>query len=143
MTTSHEPNTENAARVRLDRWLCAARFFKTRSLAKAAIDGGKVRLNGNRAKAAKEVAVGDTLVVSRSETVQTVTVTGLAEKRGSATIAATLYAETQESVDQREEARTTRRLQRMGLGTPRHRPNKRERRQLIAAKSQVDQPDGT
>lgn len=124
------------ARVRLDRWLCAARFFKTRSIAKAAIDGGKVRLNGNRAKAAKEVAVGDTVAVSRGETTHTVVVAGLAERRGSASVAATLYAETPASVEQREAARAARRIERASLSPPSRRPNKRARRQLIAAKSQ-------
>ena len=123
-------------RVRLDRWLCAARFFKTRSLAKTAIDGGKVRLNGSRAKAAKEVAVGDTLAVSRGETTHTVVVTGLAERRGSATVAATLYAETQASAEQREAARAARRFERASLSPPRQRPNKRARRRLIAVKAQ-------
>ena len=126
---------EGQTGVRLDRWLCAARFFKTRSLAKTAIDGGKVRLNGNRAKAAKEVAVGDTLTVSRGETMQTVLVTGLAERRGSATVAATLYAETEDSIHQREEARTRRTVERASLAPPRSRPSKRARRQLIAAKT--------
>ena len=126
---------EGQTGVRLDRWLCAARFFKTRNLAKTAIDGGKVRLNGNRAKAAKEVAVGDTLTVSRGETMQTVLVTGLAERRGSATVAATLYAETEDSIRQREEARTRRTIERASLTPPRNRPGKRARRQLIAAKT--------
>ena len=123
-------------RVRLDRWLCAARFFKTRSLAKTAIDGGKVRLNGNRAKAAKDVAVGDTVAVSRGEITHTVVVTGLAERRGSATVAATLYAETPASAEQREAAQAARRIERASLSPPRQRPNKRARRRLIAVKAQ-------
>ena len=139
--TSSSPVAEGQTGVRLDRWLCAARFFKTRSLAKTAIDGGKVRLNGNRAKAAKEIAVGDTLTVSRGETMQTVLVTGLAERRGSATVAATLYAETEDSIRQREEARTRRTIERASLTPPRHRPSKRARRQLIAAKTNAGQLD--
>ena len=127
--------------VRLDRWLCAARFFKTRSLAKAAIDGGKVRLNGNRPKAAKDVTVGDTLTVSRGQTTQTVTVTGLAERRGSATVAATLYAETAASIEHREAAAAMRHSERISASPPRHRPNKRERRQLIAAKTRPGRTD--
>ena len=134
-SSSSPATAEGQTGVRLDRWLCAARFFKTRSLAKAAIDGGKVRLNGSRPKAAKEVAVGDTLTVSRGETMQTVLVTGLAERRGSATMAATLYAETEDSIDQREEARATRTIERTSLTPPRNRPSKRARRQLIAAKT--------
>lgn len=126
------------AGVRLDRWLCAARFFKTRSLAKAAVDGGKVRLNGKRTKTAKAVTVGDTLSVSRGQTTQTVTVTGLAERRGSATVAATLYAETAASIEHREAAAAMRRSERIGANPPRHRPNKRQRRQLIEAKTQAE-----
>ena len=129
------PPAERQAGVRLDRWLWAARFFKTRSLAKAAIEGGKVRLNGNRAKAAKEAAVGDMLTVSGGETEQTVRVTGLAERRGSAAVAATLYAETEDSIRQREEARTMRTIERASVAPPRNRPSKRARRQLIAAKT--------
>ena len=129
------PVAERQTGVRLDRWLCAARFFKTRSLAKTAINGGKVRLNGNRPKAAKEVAVGDTLAISRGTTMQTVLVTGLAERRGSAAVAATLYAETEDSIRQREEARTMRTIERASLTPPRNRPSRRDRRQLIAAKA--------
>lgn len=140
-TRSSSPVAEGQTGVRLDRWLCAARFFKTRSLAKTAIDGGKVRLNGNRAKAAKEVAVGDTLTVSRGETMQTVLVIGLAERRGSATVAATLYAETEDSIRQREEARTRRTIERTSLTPPRNRPSKRARRQLIAAKTDAGRLD--
>lgn len=116
--------------TRLDKWLWAARFYKTRSLAKAAIDGGKVHLNGSRAKAAKEVAIGDTLAVSRGEVVQTVVVAAIAEQRGSATIAATLYAETEDSIDRREASRAERRMQRAGLAAPPRRPDKRQRRRL-------------
>ena len=87
------------ARVRLDKWLWAARFYKTRSLAKTAVDGGKVHLNGARAKPAKEIVPGDRLTVTRGEVEQTVTVVNVAERRGGAAIAATLYEETPESVD--------------------------------------------
>ena len=80
--------TEGEPRVRLDKWLWAARFYKSRSLAKTAIDGGKVHLNDGRVKAAKEVGVGDTLTITRGDAVQTVVVTAVAERRGSATIAA-------------------------------------------------------
>lgn len=127
-------NTRESAlrnsRVRLDKWLWAARFYKTRSLAKAAIEGGKVHLNDAHTKAAKEVVIGDTLAITRGEVVQTVTVLGLAERRGNATTASTLYAETAASIARRETQRTERRLQRAGLAAPKHRPNKRERRRL-------------
>ena len=128
-------NDSEARRARLDKWLWAARIYKTRSLAKTAIKGGKVHLNGNRTKAAKEVAVGDTLTVSRGETAQTVVVTAIAERRGSATVAATLYAETEESINRREAIRADRRMQRAGLTVPPRRPDKKQRRRLREMKN--------
>ena len=124
--------TPAANGVRLDKWLWAARFFKTRSLAKAAIDGGKVHLHGIRGKASKEVKVGDELRVTRGEVVQTVVVTGLAERRGSATAAAMLYTEAAESVAKREAAAAARRMARAGAVAPPRRPDKRQRRKLKA-----------
>ena len=118
--------------VRLDKWLWAARFFKTRSLAKAAIDGGKVRVHGVRGKASKDVKVGDELRVTRGQMVQTVVVTALAERRGSATLAATLYTEAAESVAKREAAAAARRMARAGVVAPPRRPDKRQRRKLKA-----------
>lgn len=130
-----QPPVTAKTRVRLDKWLWAARFYKTRSLAKAAIDGGKVYVNGARAKAAKEVAIGDTLSVTKGEVVQLVTVTGVADRRGSATVAAALYAESEDSIARREAVRAERRWQRAGLVAPKRRPNKRERRQLLKLKA--------
>ena len=126
----------DTSRVRLDKWLWAARFYKTRSLAKTAIDGGKVHLNRARVKAAKEVAVGDTLAITRGDVVQTVVVVGIAERRGSASIAAELYSETEASIEQREARRAERRMQRAGLVVPKRRPNKRERRRLRELKTE-------
>ena len=118
--------------VRLDKWLWAARFFKTRTLAKAAIDGGKVRLHGVRGKASKEVKVGDELRVTKGEVVQTVVVTGIAERRGNAALAATLYTEAPDSVASREAAAAARRMARAGAVAPPRRPDKRQRRRLKA-----------
>lgn len=120
------------ARTRLDKWLWAARFFKTRSLAKAAIDGGKVHVDGARGKASKEVTVGTEVRVTKGEVVQTVVVTGIAERRGSAAAAAALYAETAESAAKREAAAAARRMARAGIAAPPRRPNKRQRRALKA-----------
>ena len=133
--------TAKPARVRLDKWLWAARFFKTRSLAKAAIDGGKVHLNDARVKAAKEIAPGDTLTITRGDSSQTVVVTALAERRGSATIAATLYSETAESIDAREAFRAQRRMERAGLTVPKGRPSKHDRRRLLEMKTATDGRD--
>jgi ribosome-associated heat shock protein Hsp15 len=84
-------------RVRVDKWLWAARLFKTRSAASEAVLGGRIHVNGARVKPAKEVAVGDTLELTLRLGKRTVQVTGLCDKRGPATAAATLYAETPES----------------------------------------------
>lgn len=122
-------------RIRLDKWLWAARFYKTRSLAKTAVEGGKVHLNGARAKAAKEVAPGDTLSITRGEVEQTVIVAAVSARRGSASIAATLYDETAESIDKREQHRAERRMLAAGLRVPKTRPNKRQRRALQGLKT--------
>jgi ribosome-associated heat shock protein Hsp15 len=118
--------------VRIDKWLWAARFFKTRSLATEAVAGGRVHVNGARVKAAREIRVGDVVEVTIATVRRTVQVTGLAERRGPAAVAATLYAETPESVAAREQQARERRLARplgADLGA---RPTKLERRRLEA-----------
>jgi ribosome-associated heat shock protein Hsp15 len=115
--------------LRIDRWLWAARFFKTRSLATEAVQGGRVRLNGERPKPAKEVGPGDTVEVRIGEMRWTVVVTGVAEKRGSAKLAATLYEETEESVAEREQVAAERRAS-PRLDGPR--PTKLDRRRMEA-----------
>lgn len=117
------------AKVRLDRWLWAARFYKTRSAAKVAIDGGKVHCDGQRAKPSKEVAVGTELVISRDVSEYTVVVTGLSDRRGSATDAALLYRETPESVASRAAEAAQRKF--VGpVAAPPSRPSGRARREL-------------
>ena len=128
-------------RVRLDRWLWAARFFKTRAQAKAAIEGGKVHLEPpgapareavtpggsggrHRPKVSKEIAVGDIVEIRRGWTTQVVEVTGLSEQRGTAAAAAGLYTETPESVEAREAERARRRMEKAGLKVPQKRPSK-------------------
>jgi ribosome-associated heat shock protein Hsp15 len=118
--------------VRIDKWLWAARFFKTRGAATEAVLGGHVQLNGARVKPAKEVAVGDRVEVRRGQLEHTVVVTGLADKRGSAAVAATLYEETPESIVAREQRRLELRYSRplgADLGA---RPTKQDRRRLEA-----------
>ena len=114
--------------VRLDKWLWAARFFKTRSQAKTAIDGGHVRLNGKRAKAAKEVKCGDTLDIRRGWEGFTVHVEGLSERRRGAAEAAVLYRETEASMAKREREMELRRAAR--LQSSYGRPSKRDRRRM-------------
>ena len=127
---SDSTSTADAGAVRIDRWLWAARFYKTRSLAKAAIEGGKIHLEGQRVKPAKEIRIGQTLHISRGQTEQVVLVTGLSERRGSATIAATLYTETDESIEERQRRSAQRRMQNAGLVVPANKPSKKDRREL-------------
>jgi ribosome-associated heat shock protein Hsp15 len=121
--------------VRLDKWLWAARLAKTRPLAAEAVKGGHVELNGRRVPPAKGVRVGDRLDLTIGGIPRVVVVRGLAERRGPASVAATLYEETPESVAQRERLMQQRRLERAleprvpGGGA---RPTKRDRRRLDA-----------
>ena len=128
--------------VRLDRWLWAARFFKTRSLAKSAIEGGKIHLDGQRVKPAKEVRIGQVLEIRKGDTLFVVEVTGLSDKRGSATIAQTLYEETEASIEARQLDIVRRRMERAGLTVPETKPSKKQRRDLRRLKTQTDSVDG-
>jgi ribosome-associated heat shock protein Hsp15 len=121
---------DNARGVRIDKWLWAARFFKTRSLAQTAVSGGKVRLKDERVKVAKEVKVGDTLSVRIGEYEWGVVVTALSEKRGSAEIARTLYEETADSIAKRLAQIAERRAEVSVWGERKGRPTKRERREV-------------
>lgn len=121
--------------IRIDRWLWAARFFKTRSLAKTAVEGGKVHVDGQRTKPAKELRLGQTVTIRKGLQEQTVVVEALSEQRGSATIAQTLYKETPESIELREISVSRRRMERAGLTVPSGRPNKKDRRALSQLKS--------
>jgi len=116
--------------VRLDKWLWAARFFKTRSAAQEAIDGGRVKLNGERAKPAKSLVTGDELVIHIGAYEWVITVRELSDKRGAATVARALYEESEKSTARRAELIG----QRKAFGHPGSdragRPTKRERRQL-------------
>jgi ribosome-associated heat shock protein Hsp15 len=122
-------NTDND-QVRLDKWLWAARFFKTRSLATEAINGGKVHVNGERVKPSRKVNLGDEMSIRQGFVEKTVIVTGLSEKRGSAKMAAELYTETEDSIAKREAQAEQRRL--LSAATPQHdhRPSKKQRRQI-------------
>jgi ribosome-associated heat shock protein Hsp15 len=118
--------------VRLDKWLWAARFFKTRGAATDAVLGGRVHVNGTRAKPAKELKVGDEVEVTLRAQRRTVRVTALSDKRGPAAAAALLYAETLESLAARERDALQRRLARPLGADLGERPSKRDRRRLEA-----------
>ena len=117
-------------RVRIDKWLWAARFFKTRSMAAQAVNGGKVHCNSKRVKAAKIVQIGDELVIHRGNCEYTVVVEGLADKRRPAKEAVLLYNETEDSKKLREEQRDEFKLLRTidHNHRPAKRPSKRDRR---------------
>jgi len=120
---------EHDERVRLDKWLWAARFYKTRGLAADAIDGGRVDVNGTRAKRAKMVQVGDEVRVRQTPFEHVVHVRGISERRGPASVAATLYEETLESKAKREALAT--RIRSMPTDDwDSGRPTKRDRRQI-------------
>lgn len=116
--------------TRLDKWLWAARFFKRRTAATEAVDGGKIKLNGAAVKPAREVKVGDRVDVTIGEETRSVMVRAIADKRGSATVAQTLYEETTESVEQRERARELRKFAAPPGADLHGRPTKRDRRRI-------------
>ena len=120
--------------VRLYKWLWAARFFKTRGLARDAIDGGKIRIGGVKAKPAKDVTEGMEIVISRHSEEITVVVQGVREDRRPAQEAQQLYAETEASRAKREQMTDAMRAARAGFVPADHRPNKRERRQMSLLK---------
>jgi ribosome-associated heat shock protein Hsp15 len=116
--------------MRLDKWLWAARFFKTRGLAQAAVEGGRVKLDGERVKPAKELRSGDRLQISVGELAWEVVVAALSERRGPASFARTLYEETATSRAAREAKLEARRLQVEPARGLKGRPTKRDRRAL-------------
>ena len=116
--------------IRVDKWLWAARFFRTRTAAQQAVEGGKVKLNGERIKPAKEVRVGDELLIQIGAYAWTVRVVQLSDKRGSATVARALYTEDEASRTQREEQAALRKFAAEPAQERHGRPTKRERRQL-------------
>lgn len=116
--------------VRLDKWLWAARFFKTRSLATEAIAGGKVKLNGAPAKPARDVRPGDRLEIHNGDARWEVIVAGLSEKRGPASEARLLYGETVESIADREAERLRRKFSADPAADLHGRPTKRDRRRI-------------
>jgi ribosome-associated heat shock protein Hsp15 len=120
--------TDPITEVRADVWLWSARFFKTRSLAKHAIEGGKIDVNDAGCKPAKTLHVGDALKISRGEERMEVEVLALSDKRGPASVAQSLYRETAASLAARETAREHRRL--VGVSGPPRRPDKHARRDL-------------
>jgi len=121
-------NTED--KVRIDKWLWAARFFKTRSLAKSAVDGGKVQYNQQHCKPGRIVEIGAELIIRQGLFDKQVVVHGVCAQRKNATLAQMLYQETEESITKREKALLERKLNMGDHPQPLRRPNKRDRRRI-------------
>jgi len=120
--------------VRLDKWLWAARFYKTRALAREMIEGGKVHYNGQRSKPGKVVELNAMLTLRQGNDERTVIIQGITEQRRPADEAVTLYAETAESVEKREKMAQARKLNALTMPHPDRRPDKKERRDLMKFK---------
>lgn len=129
----HDP----APAIRIDIWLWAARFFKTRSLAKQAVETGKVEVAGQRAKPSRLLRAGDALQIQRGEEHFQITVLGISDTRGPAPVAQGLYAESEESRHRRQAERALRAAERAGYQPPEGKPDKRARR-LIRALGDLD-----
>lgn len=125
-----KPAKEPLTKIRIDKWLWAARFFKTRNLAKQAIDGGKVHIAGHRVKASKDLVVGLTLVIRQGWDEKEVQITALSNQRRGATEAALLYQETPASIEKRSKEAEQRRLARDTHPSQEGRPSKKQRRQI-------------
>ncbi|PIE57787.1 MAG: RNA-binding protein [Desulfobulbus propionicus] len=118
--------------VRIDKWLWAARFFKTRSLASKAVSGGHVHVGGKRVKPARGIQTGDQLSITKGTLIFEITVLALSDRRGPARVAQNLYVESPESINRRALAREERRLVRSPAAKPDRRPDKRDRRKIRA-----------
>jgi ribosome-associated heat shock protein Hsp15 len=128
----------DSGKLRIDKWLWAARFFKTRSLAKAAIEGGKVQLDGQRIKVSKEIAVGDRLQIRQGFDQREVVVEALSDQRRGAPEAQLLYTETAASIAKRESESAARKAAGGMIDRPAHRPSKKQRRQIRRFKEQPE-----
>ncbi|AMO58746.1 tRNA synthetase RNA-binding protein [Endozoicomonas montiporae] len=126
---------QSDSKIRLDKWLWAARFYKTRNIAKEAIDGGKVHLNGSRCKPGKEPKVGDELRLRVGWDEKTVIVRALSDKRQKAEVAQQLYEETSNSIARREASAEQRKALRGATPRPERRPDKKQRRDIMKQKA--------
>ena len=134
MSQSESNNTTQ--NVRLDKWLWAARVFKTRAIARDMVQSGKVQYNGQRTKPGKHVELGAMIKVPAGWDNREIKVLGLSDKRLSAPLAQALFEETAESVTKREENQAARKLSAFHSPKPDHRPDKKQRRQIIKFKQQ-------
>jgi ribosome-associated heat shock protein Hsp15 len=127
-------NKSDKSTIRLDKWLWAARFYKTRALAKDMINGGKVHYNGQRTKSSKNAELGCKIRIRQGHDDREVVIVKLSEQRQGAEIAQTLYQETEQSIIKREFNAEARRLNMLNNPVPDHKPDKKQRRQLMRFK---------
>ena len=125
--------------VRLDKWLWAARFYKTRADAREMVEGGKVHYNGQRSKPSKLVEVSAELTLRQGNDQRTVVIEAVSDKRGPATVAQQLYRETPESIEKREKVALARKMNALSMPHPDRRPDKKERRDLMKFKHSGDE----
>ena len=125
----------NSDKIRLDKWLWAARFYKTRTIAKEAIEGGKVHINGQRCKPGKEPKEGDIIKLRAGWDERIVIIRTLSDKRQKAELAQQLYEETAESIKTREAAAAQRKVMKDSLAKPVQRPDKKQRREILKHKA--------
>ena len=130
------PSNENAPEVRLDKWLWAARLFKTRSLARTAVQAGKVHYNGQRTKPSKVVELGATVKVPAGYDIKELVINEIVEQRRGAALIQDMYRETQSSLEQRERNAQARKLSAFHSPKPESKPDKKQRRQIIELKHQ-------
>ncbi|WP_416308625.1 ribosome-associated heat shock protein Hsp15 [Neptunicella sp. SCSIO 80796] len=134
--SSDENKSADLGPVRLDKWLWAARFFKTRSVAREMIQGGKVQYNGQRSKPGKLVELGALLTIRQGTDEKQVTVEQLCDQRRGAPLAEKMYQETADSIVQRQRNAAARKINALHSPRPDSKPDKKQRRQLIRAKHQ-------
>ncbi|MEJ4046810.1 ribosome-associated heat shock protein Hsp15 [Erwinia sp. SLM-02] len=130
-----EKSTEG---IRLDKWLWAARFYKTRAAAREMIEGGKVHYNGQRSKPSKLVEVAAELTLRQGNDERTVVIQAVSDKRGPAAEAQLLYRETEQSIEKREKVALARKMNALSMPHPDRRPDKKERRDLMKFKNSGD-----
>ncbi len=130
------PSNKNAPEVRLDKWLWAARLFKTRGLARTAVQAGKVHYNGQRTKPSKVVELGATVKVPAGYDTKELVINEIVEQRRGAALVQDMYRETQSSLEQRERNAQARKLSAFHSPKPETKPDKKQRRQIIELKHQ-------
>ncbi|NIF24222.1 MULTISPECIES: ribosome-associated heat shock protein Hsp15 [Pantoea] len=130
---------KNSEGVRLDKWLWAARFYKTRAIAREMIEGGKVHYNGQRSKPSKLVELNAELILRQGNDQRTIVVLAISDQRRPATEAAELYRETTASIEKREQVALARKMNALTMPHPDRRPDKKERRDLLKFKLSGDE----